>query len=137
MTEFSYFSLVYERLNTGEKASIFGISCTNQTPASSLLWKSEDVTRSAVQKAVVVLTDQPQGFSALREKLSAVTQAWFAQKDFRELEILGKFQESLAKLREENLEDERDLYFGLSLRELVWAEFVEMGHPSLQLQVLG
>lgn len=93
--EFSYFSLVYKASKTHEgdaqdvePTSVFGISCCYQMDASQLLWKSKDVTRSAVQKAVVAITDRPQSFSALREKLSVVTRAWFAQRDFRDLEVL-------------------------------------------------
>jgi len=86
--EFSYFSLVYKGGPDMLPTSVFGISCCHQVDASQLVWKSEDVTRSAVQKAVVAITDRPQSFSALREKLSVVTRAWFAQRDFRELEIL-------------------------------------------------
>lgn len=100
--EFSYFTLVQKAQGTykeqgkeeeeeeegGGERSVFGISCTQQVDASKLLWKSEDVTRSAVQKAVVALTDRPGEFGRLREKLSVVTRAWFAQKDFRDVEIL-------------------------------------------------
>lgn len=85
--EFSYFSLVH-KARQNEPTSVFGISCCHQLEASRLLWKGEDVTRSAVQKAVVAITDRPQNFSALREKLSVVTRAWFAQRDFRDLAIL-------------------------------------------------
>jgi hypothetical protein len=83
--EFSYFTLV---TGTEEESSVFGISCTQQLDASKLLFKSEEVTRSAVQKAVVALTDRPGEFGRLREKLSVVTRAWFAQRDFRDVEIL-------------------------------------------------
>ena len=38
------------------------------------------MTRSTVQKAVVVITDTPQSLGQLREKLSMVTSAWFAQR---------------------------------------------------------
>lgn len=87
--EFSYFTLVHKGLQEeGDGSSVFGISCTQQLDASKLLWKSEDVTRSAVQKAVVALTDRPGEFGRLREKLSVVTRAWFAQRDFRDVEIL-------------------------------------------------
>lgn len=48
--------------------------------ASSLLNRPADVTRSTVQKAVVVIADSPQGFGQIREKLSMVTAAWFAQR---------------------------------------------------------
>ena len=88
--EFSYFSLVFKGREGRDvvPTSVFGISCTHQINSNDLLYKPEDVTRSAVQKALVVITDKPQSFSALREKLSAVTQAWFAQRDFRDVEIL-------------------------------------------------
>lgn len=48
--------------------------------SSGLLNRPIDVTRSTVQKAVVVIADSPQFFGQLREKLSMVTGAWFAQK---------------------------------------------------------
>ena len=88
--EFSYFTLVHkaQEKEGAEESSVFGISCTQQLDASKLLFKSEDVTRSAVQKAVVALTDRPGEFGRLREKLSVVTRAWFAQRDFRDVEIL-------------------------------------------------
>lgn len=38
------------------------------------------MTRSTVQKAVVVVTDTPKSLGQLREKLSVVTSAWFAQR---------------------------------------------------------
>lgn len=88
--EFSYFSLVHKASegHDVEPISVFGMSCCHQIASSELLYRPEDVTRSAVQKSVVVITDKPQRFSALREKMSVVTMAWFAQKDFRDLEIL-------------------------------------------------
>ncbi|EME85417.1 uncharacterized protein MYCFIDRAFT_60285 [Pseudocercospora fijiensis CIRAD86] len=140
--EFSYFSLVYkasERQDV-EPMSVFGISCVHQIPASELLFKGEEVTRSAVQKAVVAITDRPQNFSAVREKLSVVTRAWFAQRDFRDLEVLQKFQESLAKEDTNPREDERDQFFGLSLRELIhkfkWQTLVLLKCLLLQQKIL-
>lgn len=48
--------------------------------ANELLSRPSEVTRSTVQKAVVAIADSPQFFGQLREKLSIVTKAWFAQK---------------------------------------------------------
>ena len=48
--------------------------------ANELLHKPPDVTRSTVQKAIVVVADSPQLFGQLREKLSMVTGAWFMQR---------------------------------------------------------
>ena len=91
--------------------------------ASALLNRPADVTRSTVQKAVVVIADSPQFFGMLRERLSVVTNAWFLQRDFTDVEILKKFQESLkdeydrGKLSDGD--EDRDQYLGMSLRQLV------------------
>ena len=87
-----------------------------------LLHRPADVTRSTVQKAVVVIADSPQSFGLLRTRLSVVTQAWFAQRQFGDTEILSRFQESLAEgMRAGALEADtaRDQNLGMSLRELV------------------
>ncbi|KAF2136862.1 uncharacterized protein K452DRAFT_279437 [Aplosporella prunicola CBS 121167] len=116
--DFSYFTLRHESTPDAPATSLFGISCTRQLDANSLLNRPPDVTRSTVQKAVVVISDSPQHFAHLREKLSVVTKAWFAQCDFTDLDILQRFQESLGKTFADR-EHERDQYFGLSLRELI------------------
>jgi hypothetical protein len=88
--------------------------------ASSLISRPSDVTRSTVQKAVVVIADSPQYFGMLRERLSVVTSAWFAQREFTDTEILKRFQESLKEEKErEDTEEDREEYLGMSLRELV------------------
>ncbi|KFY01401.1 hypothetical protein V490_00929 [Pseudogymnoascus sp. VKM F-3557] len=120
--DFSYFTLLKPGVDTSPPTSLFGISCTRQIAASELLEKSAEVTRSTVQKAVVVIADSPHLFGMLRERLSVVTSAWFAQKDFAETEILKRFQESLkdeaerGRLKEEV---DRDQYLGMSLRQLI------------------
>ncbi|ESA43048.1 hypothetical protein GE21DRAFT_6518 [Neurospora crassa] len=123
--DFSYFTLLRPATaSEPEATSLFGISCTRQMDASQLLNRPADVTRSTVQKAVVIIADSPQYFGMLRERLSVVTKAWFAQREFTDVEILRRFQESLAdeKARGTLLgekEEDRDLYLGMSLRELV------------------
>ncbi|KAL6719936.1 hypothetical protein ACLMJK_001857 [Lecanora helva] len=83
--DFSYFTLRRRATASTAPTSVFGISCTRQMDSSQLLIRPEDVTRSTVQKAVVVVTDSPQLFGHLREKLSMVTGAWFAQRYIRKL----------------------------------------------------
>lgn len=138
--DFSYFTLLRPAAETAEPApatppttpgfaasatSLFGISCTRQLDASQLRNRPADVTRSTVQKAVVVIADSPQFFGMLRERLSIVTKAWFDQHDFTDVDILRRFQESLAEEKSRGglgpgAEDEdRDQYLGMSLRELV------------------
>ncbi|KAI0176092.1 transport protein Avl9-domain-containing protein [Hypoxylon sp. FL1284] len=120
--DFSYFTLLRPATEDSPATSLFGISCTRQLDASQLLVRPADVTRSTVQKAVVVIADSPQFFGMLRERLSVVTSAWFAQREFSDTEILRRFQESLAEEKARgqlNEEVDRDQYLGMSLRELV------------------
>lgn len=70
----------------------------------------------------MVIADSPQFFGMLRERLSIVTQAWFAQREFTDVEILRRFQESLADEKIKGLlndQVDRDQYLGMSLRELI------------------
>ncbi|KAJ3579950.1 hypothetical protein NPX13_g617 [Xylaria arbuscula] len=120
--DFSYFTLVRPATDDAPATSLFGISCTRQMDAAQLLVRPPDVTRSTVQKAVVVIEDTPQFFGMLRERLSVVTSAWFAQREFIDVEILRRFQDSLADEKERgqlNEEVDRDQYLGMSLRELM------------------
>ncbi|CUA75103.1 Late secretory pathway protein AVL9 [Rhizoctonia solani] len=97
--------------------TVFGISCNRQLAASELLTKGADVTRSTVQKALVVLARKPL-FGAIRDRLGVVTRAFFGQRDFSETGILVDFYHSLEKSLRSQL-TESSLYMGTSLRELV------------------
>ncbi|KAF2639703.1 LAlv9 family protein-like protein [Massarina eburnea CBS 473.64] len=116
--DYSYFTLRRAATSTTPATSLFGISCTRQLDSNELKVRPAEVTRSTVQKAVVVVSDSPQSFGAIKAQLGVVTAAWFAQKDFRDLEIMVKFQDSLGQLLR-NQAGGMDHYFGISLRELI------------------
>ncbi|OAX77884.1 hypothetical protein ACJ72_07812 [Emergomyces africanus] len=126
--DFSYFTLQQSATDSEPTTSLFGISCTRQIDSASLINKPPEVTRSTVQKAVVAVIDEPRHFGQLREKLSMVTSAWFAQRDFSDTDILKKFQENLAESLN-NEESQKDDYLGLSLREMIH----EFKHQTLVL----
>ncbi|TEY43421.1 hypothetical protein BOTCAL_0373g00090 [Botryotinia calthae] len=117
--DFSYFTLLRPARGNLPPTSLFGISCTQQMDASILLNRPAEVTRSTVQKAVVVIADSPQFFGMLRERLGVVTKAWFAQREFTDTEILKRFQESLAEEKRRGELGDREENLGMSLRELV------------------
>ena len=125
--------------------SLFGISCTRQMDAKDLINRPAEVTRSTVQKAIVVITDSPHALGPIREKLSVVTAAWFAQRylrihtwdvpsslraraytedterccvmlsrDFTDVDIINKFQESLVHMINDGKLD-GDPYLGRKL----------------------
>ncbi|KAF9061461.1 transport protein Avl9-domain-containing protein [Rhodocollybia butyracea] len=112
--DYSYFHIVPSGLNP---TTLFGISCNQQIAASSLLVKTPDVTRSTVQKAVVVLASKPV-FGPIRDKLGVVTTALFLQRDFSEVQILDDFESGL-ELSLRTQMTESGLYMGTNLRELV------------------
>ncbi|KAF4281416.1 hypothetical protein CNMCM8689_000761 [Aspergillus fumigatus] len=116
--EFSYFTLRKKETEKAPATSLFGIACSRQLDSNLLINRPADVTRSTVQKAVVVITDTPQSVGQLREKLSVVTSAWFAQRDFSDIDILKKFREGLIISWEQN-EGSKDQNLGLSLREMI------------------
>ncbi|EIW72030.1 hypothetical protein TREMEDRAFT_26165 [Tremella mesenterica DSM 1558] len=92
--------------------TLFGISCNRQLAAAELLKRPSDVTRSMVQKAVVVIASQPV-FGPIRDRLGVVTRAYFAQRDFTQTGILEDFYTSL----ETSLQGKSGE--GTSLRELI------------------
>jgi hypothetical protein len=116
--DYSYFTLRRAATSTHPATSLFGISCTRQLDASQLIDRPADVTRSTVQKAVVVISDRPQCFGAIKAQLGVVVAAWFAQKDFTDIEILQRFQESLPQLLR-NQEGQSDQDFGRS-KHVTW-----------------
>lgn len=65
-----------------------------------------------MQKAVVVISDRPEFFGAVKAALGVVVEVWFAQRDFTDIEILQRFQESLPQLLK-NQEGQMDHYFGM------------------------
>ncbi|KAL2415598.1 Late secretory pathway protein AVL9 [Exophiala dermatitidis] len=139
--EFSYFTLLdvdgdsedhSTSTSNSKKTTLFGIACTRQIRAEKLKRRSTDVTRSTVQKAVVVIVPTARGMGELRERLGAVTAAWFAQEyndpKGRFKFPVNEFQESLARSPAVH-EEGKDHYFGLSLRELIH----EFRHHTLSL----
>uniref|UniRef100_V5ESD1 Transport protein Avl9 n=2 Tax=Kalmanozyma brasiliensis (strain GHG001) TaxID=1365824 RepID=V5ESD1_KALBG len=116
--DFCYFHLHCPKLS---QSTIFGISCNRQIAADALLKKGAEVTRSTVQKAIVVLAKEPV-FGPIREKLGIVTRAFFAQGDLADVDILVDFHSTLEMgLQSGGMSNDREtvMYMGTSLRELV------------------
>ncbi|CBX99040.1 similar to LAlv9 family protein [Plenodomus lingam JN3] len=137
--DYSYFTLRRSQTAEHGATSLFGISCTRQLDARELIDRPAEVTRSTVQKAVVVISDKPEFFGAIKAGLGSVVERWFAQRDFTDIEILQRFQESLPQLLR-NQEGQAESYFGISLREFIhefkWQTLVLFKCALLQPKVL-
>ncbi|ETN78637.1 hypothetical protein NECAME_10198 [Necator americanus] len=97
--------------------AIFGISCYRQIAAQDLLSKTDDVTRSTVQKSVCVLSTVPL-FGALRAKLEVITRAYFAERDFAKVEVLSQMFTNLCEMFDNEVIDEQAASIDISVQEL-------------------
>jgi hypothetical protein len=94
--EFIYFHLPFvSEWGPDYKDTTFGLACFKQIDAKELLNQTADITRTKVQKSVVVLSNQCI-LSSVRTKLGLVTQAFFAQRDFSKLNIIDDLYQTLS-----------------------------------------
>lgn len=137
---FCYFSLLYDTKNKtapiavpirdkvgnvienapdmANVTTLFGLSCNRQLKATDLKERPADVTRSTVQKSVVVIARKPI-FGAIREKLAVITRAYFQQGDFEDRSLINSLYDNLVQMFSNKI-DENDMYVGMSLRELIY-----------------
>lgn len=107
--------------------TLFGIACNRQIRAEQLKHSTADITRSIVQKSVVVIAKKPI-FGPIKEKLALVTRAYFFQGDFDDRMIVDNLYDNLRQIFSVKLEEE-DLAIGMPLRELLY----RLGHNVLVL----
>ncbi|KAM3963024.1 late secretory pathway protein AVL9 homolog [Aphomia sociella] len=67
--------------------TVYGVSCFRQIPVEQVVQKTEDMTRSSVQKSVCVICRSPL-FGRLAVKMELVVRAWFLQADFSQTKLL-------------------------------------------------
>lgn len=139
---FTYFTLLYNKKTHSshpndvtqipeeemdDYTTLFAISCSQQIKSDELLIKDESVTRSTVQKAIVVISYQPI-LGQIKDKLSIVTNVFFMQHDFTDKTILDTLYDSLvsiydpctyAELSQTN--DNSNVYMGISLQNILIA----------------
>ncbi|KAG8572451.1 hypothetical protein GDO81_012047 [Engystomops pustulosus] len=103
---------------SGERRTVYGVSCYRQIEAKTLKVRQADVTRETVQKSVCVLSQLPL-YGLLQAKLQLITHAYFEEKDFSQISILKELYEHMnGSLGGSSLEGSQ-LFLGLSPRDLV------------------
>ncbi|KAI9290882.1 hypothetical protein K502DRAFT_321955 [Neoconidiobolus thromboides FSU 785] len=125
----SFFTL--PPLDVQEKAyqqTLFAISKFQQIETEKIINKTSDMSRSFVQKAIVVITKNPT-IGIVNEKLSQVTMAYFEQLDFANLDIFKEFFTSLKNIKYFEDVDDDILYSGLPIPEFI----KKFGENSLKL----
>ncbi|RLV89997.1 Late secretory pathway protein AVL9 [Spathaspora sp. JA1] len=79
--------------------TLFGCSCVRQVKTSDLKQeereRNKDITRSIVQKAIVIIVRKQPIFTKIKEKLSIITKTYFQQDTFENFELLENLFENL------------------------------------------
>lgn len=110
--------------------TLFGCSCVRQVRTSELSAeereRNKDITRSIVQKAVVVIVRKQPIFTKIKEKLSIITKSYFLQESLNNTEVLDHLFDNLNsqfKLVDNelhvDLEQEEEYYVNLDLRSSI------------------
>lgn len=85
--------------NPNHLETLFGCSCVRQIKTADMspeeVARNKDITRSIVQKAVVVITRKQPIFTKIKEKLSIITQTYFEQRDFDDFSLLDSLFDNL------------------------------------------
>ncbi|XP_036318747.1 late secretory pathway protein AVL9 homolog [Rhagoletis pomonella] len=100
--------------------SVYGVSCYRQIPIEKLTIRTADMTRSTVQKSIVILARLPI-YGYIEVKLALIADAFFEKGDFSCTEFLIKAYQQLnaCLLDDETQRPLRNFHVGLSLREIV------------------
>lgn len=137
---FTYFTLLYNKKthssspndvtqipedDMDDYSTLFAISCSQQIKSDELLIKDESVTRSTVQKAIVVISYQPI-LGQIKDKLSIVTNVFFMQHDFTDKTIINTLYDSLISIYDPSsytelyeTNDNSNIYMGISLQNIL------------------
>jgi len=104
--------------NMEKHGVLYGVACFQQISSKELKVKTDDVTRTTVQKSIVILLQKPL-FGYILTKLNLVTQAYFNERDFSRTGILKDtyiaLNQSLSAM-----DPSPSLYFtGLSVGDLI------------------
>nr|XP_020666929.1 late secretory pathway protein AVL9 homolog [Pogona vitticeps]XP_020666930.1 late secretory pathway protein AVL9 homolog [Pogona vitticeps] len=103
---------------SGDRSTVYGVSCYRQIEAKALKVRQADVTRETVQKSVCVLSQLPL-YGLLQAKLQLITHAYFEEKDFSQISILKELYEHMNSSLGGNSLEGSQVYLGLSPRDLV------------------
>ncbi|XP_029445655.1 late secretory pathway protein AVL9 homolog [Rhinatrema bivittatum] len=103
---------------SGNRKTVYGVSCYRQIEAKSLKVRQADVTRETVQKSVCVLSQLPL-YGLLQAKLQLITHAYFEEKDFSQISILKELYDHMNCSFGGTAIEGSQVYLGLSPRDLV------------------
>lgn len=103
--------------------TLFGCSCVRQVKTSELSEgereRNAHITRLIVQKGIVVILRGRPVFTRIKEKLSIITRAYFAQDNMQDFSILDVLYGDLQHSVEASSDESEEYYVNLHLRDSV------------------
>ncbi|XP_045168814.2 late secretory pathway protein AVL9 homolog [Mercenaria mercenaria] len=103
----------------GTNKTVYGVACYRQIDAKELKIKTDDITRSTVQKSVCVLSNLPL-YGLIQAKLELITHAYFQELDFSRVSLLEETYNNLnASLTESLLDGGSQVFLGMDIKDLV------------------
>lgn len=115
-------------LDERETRPLSCVACFRQVCSDSLLVKTDDITRSTVQKSVVVMSRLPL-YGYIQSLLDPLVDEYIRSGDFTKVDILRCGYSWLNQMVSVDLLSTPHIYTGLSVKSFV----LKFGHLSLQL----
>ncbi|KRY20736.1 Late secretory pathway protein AVL9 -like protein [Trichinella patagoniensis] len=75
-------------------STVYGVSYVRQIAAKDLREKSNDITRSTVQKSICAVSSSPL-YGLLMPKLESISKVYFEQGDFKQTELLAEMYHNI------------------------------------------
>lgn len=99
--------------------TVHGVACYRQIDSKDLRNRTDDITRSTVQKSVCVLSYLPL-YGLIQAKLELITHAYFDELDFSKVSLLEETYRSLnSSLTDSLLDGGSQVFIGMTVRDIV------------------
>lgn len=103
----------------GYHRTVHGVACYRQIDSKDLRNRTDDITRSTVQKSVCVLSYLPL-YGLIQAKLELITHAYFDELDFTKVSLLEETYRNLnASLTNSLLNGGSQVFLGMTVRDIV------------------
>ncbi|KRX26708.1 Late secretory pathway protein AVL9 -like protein [Trichinella nelsoni] len=104
-------------------STVYGVSYVRQIAAKDLREKSNDITRSTVQKSICAVSSSPL-YGLLMPKLESISKVYFEQGDFKQTELLAEMYHNInATIDSTTLCGQQPNFAGGKIDAVLWENF--------------
>ncbi|KRX81652.1 Late secretory pathway protein AVL9 -like protein [Trichinella sp. T6] len=104
-------------------STVYGVSYVRQIAVKDLREKSNDITRSTVQKSICAVSSSPL-YGLLMPKLESISKVYFEQGDFKQTELLAEMYHNInATIDSTTLCGQQPNFAGGKIDAVLWENF--------------